>query len=431
MDIDLNIMSDIIRDGGMVPGNLENGAWMETFCGDALPVTLPPVTTPPVAQDGGVPLGLREDYAYENKMLLESRATNVNNNKETKDSKIVGWAENGGDGPQAIGLQNSDADQSERRKFKGVTWYKRTRRWEAYVWATIDDYAKQYHLGSFSSQEEAAKAYDLALIKLRGEKAKTNFPREMYNQDDFLVKHGNDDAKDFIIALKNEFLLRQGLKPRAHAVQKRKKVKRKDVPRTKKSKVTEPVTNVVDTKSSIKHETPNPVVTAPVACGRYEEPSHHESLWRPEESAVVYQNNQQFAHNQPNMSRLWPQMGNNNAAMYNPGLGVNAARMGPFDNYLAGLHPNVQQQQQPMQDRYLESGPTMMRENHTSQRPLTAEAMHGLLHENASMGNVNLAEQYRSMTRHDVRGERHKDLISVEDLLQIDWRSIFPDEYAA
>ena len=49
------------------------------------------------------------------------------------------------------------------------------------------------------------------------------------------------------------------------------------------------------------------------------------------------------------------------------------------------------------------------------------------------MGNVpvNMAEQSRSMTRQDARGEQLKDIISIEELLQIDWRNIFPDEFAA
>jgi len=360
MDMDFNIMSEIIRDSGMVPGgNLENGAWIETSAKwNASP------ETPPVAQDGGVPLGLAEGYACEKNAILDSRVPKVNYNKENTDRDITARVERGGDVTQAIALQNGNADQSWKRKFKGVTWYKRTKRWEAYVWATIDDYGKQYHLGSFSSQEEAAKAYDLALIKLRGEKAKTNFPKEMYNEDDFLVKHGNDDAKDFIIALKNEFLLRQGLKPRARTVQKRNKVKRKSSLGKKKSKVSEQVTNVVDINSNTKHETPNPVATAPVACGRYEEPGQHEYLRRPEEYGGVHQNYGQFNdnNNRPDMPIAWPQMSNNIAAMYNPGLGINAATVVPVDNYLGGLPPNLQHQyqQQPMQDHCLESRPTMM-----------------------------------------------------------------------
>ena len=437
--MDMNIMSEIIRDGGMVHGgNLDIGEWMENLCGkwNSSPVT------PPVAHDGGVPLGPGEDYACQKNAIPESRVHNVNGSKENKD-KIGRVGNTGGNVTHAIALENVDTSQSGRntlcqRKFKGVTWYKRTKRWEAYVWATIDDKAKQYHLGSFSSQEEAAKAYDLALIKLRGNKAKTNFPREMYNEDDFLAEHSKDNAKDFIIALKNEFLLRQGLKPRAHAAQKRKTITKKDDPKTKKSKVMDKQR----IKSGIKQESPNPFVNAPVAGGRYAEPVHHESLWRPEDCRGGYHTCEQFPHTQGNLSRARPQMNNNNNnnSMCDPGLGMNhAARMGVMNNYyLAALPPNLQmqQQQQPMQGPYLGS---MVMSNHFPQIPMPAETVyqpglsHNSIHATNNMGNVsvNNSHQYRSMSSQDVRGDQLKDLLNMEDLLQIDWKNIFPDEYAA
>lgn len=52
--------------------------------------------------------------------------------------------------------------------FKGVSWDKRDRRWYPYIWVNN----KKRHLGSFSSAEEAHKAYTTAAQRLRGEFAR-------------------------------------------------------------------------------------------------------------------------------------------------------------------------------------------------------------------------------------------------------------------
>jgi hypothetical protein len=59
-------------------------------------------------------------------------------------------------------------------KFKGVTWVKRTRKWQAYIRPN----GKQTHLGYFTSEVEAARAYDRAALEHFGEFALINFPGE-------------------------------------------------------------------------------------------------------------------------------------------------------------------------------------------------------------------------------------------------------------
>ena len=75
--------------------------------------------------------------------------------------------------------------------FRGVALYRRTKRWESYIWYCHPSAkrGKQYHLGNFETEVEAARAYDLALLFSKGKGCKrTNFPAEEYSNSPFL-KH--------------------------------------------------------------------------------------------------------------------------------------------------------------------------------------------------------------------------------------------------
>ena len=67
-------------------------------------------------------------------------------------------------------------------------------RFEAHIWNN----GKQVHLGSFTTQEQAAHAYDAAALKMRGWGAETNFPTELYAEDPLLVAHleADEQARD-------------------------------------------------------------------------------------------------------------------------------------------------------------------------------------------------------------------------------------------
>jgi hypothetical protein len=56
-------------------------------------------------------------------------------------------------------------------RFKGVTWHRRCRKWQAVVGSV------QY-LGLFQNEEDAARAYDAAALARYGEFALLNFPPE-------------------------------------------------------------------------------------------------------------------------------------------------------------------------------------------------------------------------------------------------------------
>jgi len=62
---------------------------------------------------------------------------------------------------------------SSSSKYKGVSWRKKTRKWEVLI--TFE--RKRIFLGCFRSEIDAAKAYDRAAIKYHGEFASLNFPQ--------------------------------------------------------------------------------------------------------------------------------------------------------------------------------------------------------------------------------------------------------------
>nr|AAX47049.1 AP2-like transcriptional factor [Brassica rapa] len=69
--------------------------------------------------------------------------------------------------------------RSRSSQYRGVTFYRRTGRWESHMW----DCGKQVYLGGFDTAHAAARAYDRAAIKFRGVEADINFTIEDYDDD--------------------------------------------------------------------------------------------------------------------------------------------------------------------------------------------------------------------------------------------------------
>jgi hypothetical protein len=60
-------------------------------------------------------------------------------------------------------------------RFKGVWWHKHHQRWRA----SITHHRKKITLGHFTDEEDAARCYDAAALRLFGEFARLNFPSEV------------------------------------------------------------------------------------------------------------------------------------------------------------------------------------------------------------------------------------------------------------
>ncbi|KAK6271878.1 hypothetical protein POUND7_008961 [Theobroma cacao] len=107
--------------------------------------------------------------------------------------------------PRVMQQQASQTVKKSRRgprsrssQYRGVTFYRRTGRWESHIW----DCGKQVYLGGFDTAHAAARAYDRAAIKFRGVDADINFTLSDYEEDMKQMK--NLTKEEFVHILRRQ-----------------------------------------------------------------------------------------------------------------------------------------------------------------------------------------------------------------------------------
>ncbi|KAI4382754.1 hypothetical protein MLD38_008674 [Melastoma candidum] len=88
--------------------------------------------------------------------------------------------------------------RSRSSQYRGVTFYRRTGRWESHIW----DCGKQVYLGGFDTAYAAARAYDRAAIKFRGVEADINFSVSDYEED--MKQMANLTKEEFVHILRRQ-----------------------------------------------------------------------------------------------------------------------------------------------------------------------------------------------------------------------------------
>ncbi|XVE59143.1 hypothetical protein DITRI_Ditri05aG0022000 [Diplodiscus trichospermus] len=114
--------------------------------------------------------------------------------KEAADLRVVQQQQQ----PSQTMKKSRRGPRSRSSQYRGVTFYRRTGRWESHIW----DCGKQVYLGGFDTAHAAARAYDRAAIKFRGVNADINFSLSDYEDDMKQMK--NLTKEEFVHILRRQ-----------------------------------------------------------------------------------------------------------------------------------------------------------------------------------------------------------------------------------
>ena len=78
-------------------------------------------------------------------------------------------------------------------EYRGVSWRANTKHWEARIGRLLG--RKYTYLGTYQTAEEAARAYDRAVISIDGRAAITNFPKSDYEERIKEVENSTESEK--------------------------------------------------------------------------------------------------------------------------------------------------------------------------------------------------------------------------------------------
>ncbi|PSR86638.1 Ethylene-responsive transcription factor RAP2-7 like [Actinidia chinensis var. chinensis] len=144
----------------------------------------------PVSGDGGLTTGhswASSAVSQTNQVDLSFNRASPNGLREVRVPKQQQQAKKSRRGPK-----------SRSSEYRGVTFYRRTGRWESHIW----DCRKQVYLGGFDTAHAAARAYDRAAIKFRGVDADINFNLIDYEED--LKQTKNLTKEEFVHTLRRQ-----------------------------------------------------------------------------------------------------------------------------------------------------------------------------------------------------------------------------------
>ncbi|EOA13262.1 hypothetical protein CARUB_v10026292mg [Capsella rubella] len=128
----------------------------------------------------------RDGINFMDSSAQSSRSTvDISFQRGKQGGDFVGSGSGGGDAARVMQPPSQPVKKSRRgprsksSQYRGVTFYRRTGRWESHIW----DCGKQVYLGGFDTAHAAARAYDRAAVKFRGLEADINFIISDYEED--------------------------------------------------------------------------------------------------------------------------------------------------------------------------------------------------------------------------------------------------------